>query len=64
MPKGNNTNNPLGGMLKDLNQNNKILNSGAIGSNVGSINTSNNKRMQRVCGRTIPKTLKNLPKGM
>ena len=64
VPKGNNTNNPLGGMLNNLNQNNKNLNSGAIGSNVSSINTSNNQtNAKRVCGRRIPKTLKNLPKG-
>ena len=64
VPKGNNNNNPLGGMLKNLNQNNKNLNSNAIGTNVGSINTSNKQmNAKRVCGRTIPKTLKNLPKG-
>ena len=64
VPKGNNSNNPLGGMLKNLNQNNKNLNSSAIGTNVSSINTSNNQvNAKRVCGRTIPKTLKNLPKG-
>ena len=51
-------------MLKNLNQNNKNLNSSAIGTNVSSINTSNNQiNAKRVCGRTIPKTLKNLPKG-
>ena len=64
VPKGNNSNNPLGGMLKNLNQNNKNLNSSAIGTNVSSINTSNNQiNAKRVCGKTIPKTLKNLPKG-
>ncbi len=61
-PKGNNNSNPLGGMLKGLNKNN--ITSGAPSSNITTANSSNNqKNAKRVCGRTIPQTLKNLPEG-
>ena len=45
-PKGNNNSNPLGGMLKGLNKNN--INSGAIGSNISTANSSNNQNAKRV----------------
>ena len=56
--------NPLGGMLKGLNQNKmNTPNTFAGGNtNLASSNGSQNNA-KRLCGRTIPQTLKNLPKG-
>ena len=63
IPKGNNSN-PLGGMLKGLNQN-KGGNEGsslALGGNTSN-NTSNTKLAKSICEPNIPQTIKNLPKG-
>ena len=62
-PKGNN-NNPLGGMLKGLNQN-KVGNTGsslALGSNTTN-KSGNTKLAKSICEPNIPQTIKNLPKG-
>ncbi len=63
IPKGNN-NNPLGGMLKGLNQN-KGSNVGsalALGGNTPNKNSST-KLAKGICEPNIPQTIKNLPKG-
>lgn len=56
--------NPLGGMLKGLNQNKMNTPNTFVGgnTNLASSNGSQNNA-KRLCGRTIPQTLKNLPKG-
>ena len=62
LPQSNSGSNPLGGMLKGLNQNNgsAMMNTSGKGmSNTGS----NNKLAKGLCESSIPQTIKNLPKG-
>ena len=62
IPQTNSGSNPLGGMLKGLNQNNgsTMMNTSGKGmSNTGS----NNKLAKGLCESSIPQTIKNLPKG-
>ena len=62
-PKGNNSN-PLGGMLKGLNQNKgaNTASSLALGGNTSN-KTGNTKLAKSICEPNIPQTIKNLPKG-
>ncbi len=54
--------NPLGGMLKGLNQNKGNVSTKSIGAN--SNNSSGNKKLAKgICEPNIPETIKNLPKG-
>ena len=68
IPKGGNSsgnNNPLGGMLKNLNKNKgggSALNLGNM-SQASSSGNNNKKSAEKICEYKAPKILKNLPKG-
>ena len=61
IPQTNSGSNPLGGMLKGLNQNKSSTNMNTSGQSISGTN-SNTKLAKQMCEPTIPQTIKNLPK--
>ena len=61
IPQTNSGSNPLGGMLKGLNQNKGSSMMKTTGQSMSGTN-SNTKLAQQMCESTIPQTIKNLPK--
>ena len=61
IPQTNSGSNPLGGMLKGLNQNKSSTNMNTSEQSISGTN-SNTKLAKQMCEPTIPQTIKNLPK--
>ena len=61
IPQTNSGSNPLGGMLKGLNQNKGSTMMNTTGQNMSS-SSSNTKLAQGMCEPSVPQTIKNLPK--
>mgnify|MGYP006074024323 FL=1 len=58
----NSASNPLGGMLKGLNQNTGDVSTNTVGGNTTNTN-GNSKLAKGICEPNIPQTIKNLPQG-
>jgi hypothetical protein len=61
IPQNNSGSNPLGGMLKGLNQNKGSTSMNTTGQSMSGTN-SNKKLAEQMCEPSIPQTIKNLPK--
>ena len=61
IPQNNSGSNPLGGMLKGLNQNKSSTSMNTTGQSMSGTN-SNKKLAEQMCEPSIPQTIKNLPK--
>lgn len=62
IPQTNSGSNPLGGMLKGLNQNKGSTMMNTTGQSLSGT-SSNTKLAKQMCEPTVPQTIKNLPKG-